>query len=431
MSAAAFGGRYRRLAVSLPRTWPDAPPAMFHGLIGELAHAVEDISEADPAAIVGSLLAYSGAVVGKEPYLSVNGMQFRPSLFVALVGPTADGRKGTAAAVARQVMQLAAPDAVADLCRSGFGSGEGLVTFLAAAPGRHLLIEEEEFGGLLTAARRDGSTLSPIVRKLWDGQPLANVVKDGEAVADDYHACLLGHITPSELEAKLAAVEQETGFANRFLLVASHRRFRIDWDCEGDSSAFLRDRLRKPAEALGRHLDKAPAGPMRASGSGWEAWLEHRERSDDRWMRSRRAAHLGRLALVFALADGSAEVTGEHIAAAAAMCDYSEATAAWVFGPLSGDPLAKRVLDIVSKEPEGVTLTELQGHFGNHLQKPQRDRVVQQLVKEGLIVRRYEGTRGRSRVRLMIAEPTVGDATEATEATEEPAVVELGIAAAA
>ena len=85
MSAAAFGGRYRRLAVSPPRTWPEAPAAMFHGLIGELAHAVEDVSEADPAAIVGSLLAYSGAVVGKEPYLSVNGMQFRPALFVALV----------------------------------------------------------------------------------------------------------------------------------------------------------------------------------------------------------------------------------------------------------------------------------------------------------------------------------------------------------
>lgn len=414
MSGPTGTTRYHRRPVAVPADFPESGAAMFHGVIGKLARSVEELSEADPVAIVASVLAYVSAVAGREHYLTVSGQRFTPALFVALVGATADGRKGTASGVARTAMELAMPGETADLCRSGFGSGEGLVRVLAEASGKGLLIEDEEFGGILTPARREGSTLSPVIHKMWDGGRLANVVKDGEVVAEGYHASLLAHITPAELEAQLAPGERETGFANRFLLIACQRRFRIDWDSDGDCTAFMKEQLRPHAELLGHHLRAALPGVMKTSTSGWEAWVEHRERECDEWMRSRRGGHLGRLALVYALADGASEVTGQHVEAAAAVCDYAEATAAHVFGPLSGDCLAQRVLTAVLNAERGLSLTDLQRRFANHLTPADRDRVVAKLEKARLIEKQVENTRGRPRVRLVAVEP----ATEATKATE-------------
>ena len=53
---------------------------------------------------------------------------------------------------------------------------------------------------------------------------------------------------------------------------------------------------------------------------------------------ARAEAHLLRLALIYALVDGSATIGLSHLDAALALWDYAAASVAWIFGDLTGDP---------------------------------------------------------------------------------------------
>src|SRR5450756_386051 len=137
----------------LPDAWPTPPTkAAYHGLAGDLVRAVEDVTEADPVALLGTTLALFGAIAG--PGCAVyQGSAQRPNLFVVLVGDTGSGRKGTALAVAREAFAQAYPD-YNSLLVPGLGSGEGLISRLRpAADGAcepRALVLESEYARLLT-----------------------------------------------------------------------------------------------------------------------------------------------------------------------------------------------------------------------------------------------------------------------------------------
>ncbi|MGC9961151.1 MAG: hypothetical protein ABSE47_04510, partial [Acidimicrobiales bacterium] len=90
------------------------------------------------------------------------------------------------------------------------------------ADGR-LLAVEPEFRSVLSVCKREGSTLSSILRQSWDGGRLQARSRARTAVADDTHVSVLGHITSHELRAGLAESDAYGGLLNRFLIVEAHR----------------------------------------------------------------------------------------------------------------------------------------------------------------------------------------------------------------
>ena len=75
----------------------------------------------------------------------------------------------------------------------------------------------------LRVLRREGNTLSPVIRAAWDRGDLRTLTKNNQAQATAAHISILGHITWPELRAYLNDTELFNGFANRFLWVLVKR----------------------------------------------------------------------------------------------------------------------------------------------------------------------------------------------------------------
>ena len=332
--------------------WP-APlaPAAFHGLAGVLVNAIAPNTEADPVALLGTPLAIFGTLAGDSWALHQGDWQ-HGNLFVALVGDTGSGRKGTAFAAVSEAFTLADPD-WRGILLPGLGSGEGLIVYLKEHESDpRALIFETEFGRLLTAMTREGSTLSPIIRNAWDGVPLGRHVASRKESGTVYqhHVGVLANITSVELAQKLTSVDAANGFGNRFLWLAVRRPHLLPF------TEPVAPHVAPFVGSLRSAMDYARAGgKLRLSPDArerWEAFYRGRPVRSGliAALTGRAEPYVARLAMVYALLDRSREVTAEHLAAGEAVWDYAERSAVYVFGDSTGDRNADALLRLLGEE---------------------------------------------------------------------------------
>jgi len=334
--------------------WPTPPDrAAFHGVAGEIVHAVMERTEADPVGILGSLLATVGACMGHGRYI-YQGASQTANLFVVLVGDTASGRKGTASSIVNEVMTAAYPT-WQDLIVAGLGSGEGLITHLKRneETEHRALILESELGRLLTVMNREGSTLSPMIRDAWDGVPMGRVLAHSSQLVKWHHVGMVAHITPVELRAKLGDVDAANGFGNRFLWLAVHRTKLVPFP-------------ESPRSAVTPYLNGLNAAIVKAEGMGelrwspsaterWEALYNELSRDPRHGLpgalAARAEAQIVRLALIYALLDQAAQINVVHLEAAEALWAYAERSIAYIFGRSTGSRHADMLRDLLADGP--------------------------------------------------------------------------------
>ncbi len=76
--------------------WPEPPnPLAFHGLAGRAVDIIGPHTEADRTALLVQMLVAFGNAAGRGPGWRVGADVHHLNMFVALVGDTATGRKGT------------------------------------------------------------------------------------------------------------------------------------------------------------------------------------------------------------------------------------------------------------------------------------------------------------------------------------------------
>lgn len=176
--------------------WPDPPAeAAFHGLAGDIVRTIEPHSEADPAALLVSLLAAFGNACRRGPGFQVEGDFHATHLYVVIVGATAKGRKGISWGQVRRLFAAADPEWMGERTAGGLTSGEGLIYHVrdpeskqVAAKGKdkqptgdyveeivdagvddkRLFVFEGELAQVLKVMGREGNTVSPVIRDLWD-----------------------------------------------------------------------------------------------------------------------------------------------------------------------------------------------------------------------------------------------------------------------
>ena len=107
--------------------WPVLDAAAYHGLAGEVVTTILPHTEADPVALLLQTHVSFGNVVGRQPYYFIEGAEHYPVLFALLAGPTAKGRKGTAANRIRPIFDVADCDWAHNNVTSGISSGEGIL----------------------------------------------------------------------------------------------------------------------------------------------------------------------------------------------------------------------------------------------------------------------------------------------------------------
>jgi hypothetical protein len=432
-------------------SWP-APLGedAFHGIAGEIVRAIEPHTEADPAALLLTLLAAVGNLIGREPHAQVEATRHGLNLFVAIVGPSAKARKGTSEDHIRAVLRPLDPEWEAYRVLSGSSTGEGLIKAVRDPeegqepdpktgalrtvlrdPGvsdKRLLLIESELANTLKVMARKENTLSPVLRLAWDGKTLNTLTRGETQRATDAHISLVGHIVRDELRRHLNQTETANGFGNRFLWVCARRSKSLPFGGGVPELAGLVERLRERVKA--------------ARGMGWVGWsgaaaqmwiavydvLSEARPGLAGAVTGRAEAQVLRLATLYAVLDGKDRIDHEHLMAALAVWEYCEASAKYIF--THGERLEQRLMELLQQAPRGLTRDEIREHLGHHLPA---DRIVAALTsfaEAGLICREQRThTGGRPAELWRLTNPT-GEAAEPrfpsppaeeTEETEEAA----------
>ncbi len=209
--------------------FPPAPgPAAYDGLLGECTDFLLEGTDASPVAILASLVSFCGALMPAWGYWHG---RHTSSPFLALVGKSGIGRKGTAMFRVRDALGYTlGMDTVNRIRFDGIASGEALVKALLDRSQQTFgvptgVLFEEEYATFLAASGREGSNLDARMRSAFDGKQLAHR-KVGETifVPEPYYLSGLVAITPEELQAKVARASFKNGSGNRWLWLPVVRR---------------------------------------------------------------------------------------------------------------------------------------------------------------------------------------------------------------
>jgi hypothetical protein len=420
--------RRRRAGTKADRTdeWPEPLGAdAFHGLAGEVVRRIEPQTEADPAAILGSFLVAFGNVISRGAGWKVGATFHATNLFMTLVGPTSSGRKGTACDEVRRIFDMAERDWCRARIVSGLSTGEGLVWQVRdpitrrrkakkgeaadvdgmvtdledpGEPDKRLLVIEPELSQALKVMARDGNTLSPTLRLLWDRGDARSMVKTSPGRTTDALVSIIGHITPEEYRRQLSDTEIANGFVNRFAIVCSNRSKRLPFGGsleDRDLETFV-PRLRA---AIDHGKGCREIGMDESARRIWPAMYEALDADRHRILGAvlrRATAIVRRFAVVYALLDCENVVRDVHLQAAAAYRKYCEDSARYVFGDALGGLAEKLRTGLRESGQKGMTRAEVRAVAGsNNIPASEIDAALRLLLDQGLAERESEATGGR------------------------------------
>ena len=349
-------------------------------LVGDIVNTFTDDSEVDPAAILFTLLSGFGAAVGTGPHLKIGETRHPARINAVLVGSSSRARKGTSEHPIRRLLELAHDEAklpMLNITSGALSSGEGLIYAVRDAAidddnkdigvlDKRLWSIEAEFANVLRVSKREGNTLSTIIRNAWDGGVISPLTKNNIIRATDPHISILGHITQEELSRVLNFVETWNGFANRFLWICVQRKKKIPLPMPVNQtilsvlSKSLGDSL-----CLAKRLKQISLAP-----EALEYWsFIYNYISRDMPGRlgvitSRAEAHTLRLSIAYALLDGKDMIWLPHLEAAQAAWQYSEASTRFLFAQSEHDPDTDKILQALFSTP--MSTTEIHELFSRH-----------------------------------------------------------------
>ena len=360
--------------------WPTLDNAACHGLAGEIVDLFAPHTEADPVALLASLLSEVGAGLGRGPHLVLDGT-YHPLLFwPVLVGKTSKSRKGTAGKRIQALLERADPSWHRGEWKGTLSSGEGLA-FAVRDPqyreealkekgrptgetvticvdrgveDKRLFLVQPEFGAVLRVMERDGNSLSGVLRDAWDGLDLAPMTKANRVRATAPHIGIVGHVTRDELVRNLTNTEASNGFGNRFVYLAVRRSKELPFASSPDEG-----QLTSLAAKIGKAMQDGRAiGTMGMTDPAKEGWRAiYHDLSAERPglagdLLGRAEAQVMRLAGAYAILDGQGSIDLVHLKAATALWEYADASTKLIFGDATGDPTADTIIQAIRTSGE-------------------------------------------------------------------------------
>ena len=396
----------------------------FHGLTGDIVRLIEPHTEADPAAVLLNILVIFGNAVGMEPHFIVSGSVHRLKLNSVLVGATSRGKKGTSVDPVVALFKLA-DDSFGKRMKFGLSSGEGLIYQVRdqviksepmyegqgakkrptgkyneviideGVPDKRLLILESEFGSVLKVGKREGNTLTAVIRSAWDGNGGIRTLTKNPLEASESHISIMGHITKEELKRLISQTDIHNGFANRFLwfYVQQSKSLPSGGEFHKIDVEPIVNRIRDVLLYAHHEMPKDNSGntlPMEIDSKAYQLWEKiYQPIQIDvpgiiGAVTSRVIPYVKRLACVYAIIDQTHIVRKEHLQAALAIWEYSYKSVQFIFGKESGlhDLDILKVLDAF-KSYQQFTLTDIHVLFNRHKSKDEIKKLVTRLLEDG------------------------------------------------
>jgi hypothetical protein len=347
-------------------------------------------SEADQVSVLISFLLGFGTACGAGPYVLVGAKRHYARFYAVLVGATGRARKGTSWAPTEALFDavrdhgkrfglsdwefdyafLSSGEGALDLVRDEVKDQKGEITTEGCETKSHLIVDEE-FAATLKAAKREGNTVSAVLRRLFDSGKCRSITKNSKLVTTNAHLSLLGHITNRELGLTLSESDVSNGLANRFLWCAVRRQqpqaipLRI-------SDEIIEPLASKVVTALQVAQDP---GEIQRSPEFDADWCKLYPRlTEDKYMGrlgdivGRAEAQVIRLALAYCLLDGKRTMEPEHLESAIALWNYCEESARYLFGEAqdaeNDDSIATKIVGLL--ESGAKTQSEMTNTLGKH-----------------------------------------------------------------
>ena len=387
----------------------------YHGLAGDLVRAFDPLTEAHPAAVLGTFLVSFGNAAGGGAHTYVGETRHSTNLAAVICGATSRSRKGTSAAPIERIFRGADEEWLTKRGGSGIGSGEGIIWAVrdASKPridqtsgretvdddgvrDKRFMVQEEEFSAFLKVVSRDGSIAGEVFRKAWDsGATLRNMVKRYPVTASNTHISILGHITLAELKTTLSETDQANGVGNRVLWIFAQRSKLLP-DADPLEQRYVDELIRKTREALVFAKTEREINRDAPAALTWRAI--YAELSQDYpglfgALTARAEAQVLRLSLIYAALDSSPLVREPHLFAALAFWEYCQESVRFIFGDRSGDWVLDRIRDTLRSGD--MSETDLRDLFGRHQSTKRIQTALAELADAGFAAMTLRPTGGR------------------------------------
>ena len=384
----------------------------FSGITKAFVELATRNSEADPAAVLFTFLVRFGVEVGRNPFFMVGDTVHHGRLDCVVVGDSSKSRKGTSEKPVNSLFSLnSLPDSKTQGYTSArtspgpFSSGEGVIYKVRdqveswntkeqkteiTDPGvidKRLFICDEEFNNVLANVKREGNTLSMVIRKAWDDGTFEPLTKNSRMSATNAHIGWVCHITGYELQLKLPECEGFNGFANRVLWVFARRQKLVPLPEPMPSKelAELQYFLLSILNDCHKHERE-----ISFTRQAREAWIdEYYQRLTSRngngllsVVLSRSEAQVRRLALLFTLLDGEIETGLKHLGQAMTAWKYCEDSATYIFKGQAQDSVARKIIQALQKKGS-LTSTEISNLFARHLKKERIENAINEILLSG------------------------------------------------
>ena len=433
-----FGMYQKDVEAKAPEAWPDLSEDAAPGWIGDFVRLACDHSEADPAAVLVTLLCRFAAEVGPGPFVNVGDAKHRGRTNAVIVGASSKARKGTSA---KPVERLFAEIPSGARCTPGpLSSGEGLIYAvrdevqefdkktqeqIVVDPGvtdKRLFVLDEEFAAALNCTKREGNTLSAIIRGFYDDGNAEPLTKSVRIKATGAHVVIVTHIVELELVTLLNQVQMSNGFGNRFLWILARRQKLMalpspmpdlavdrirEIITERIHSARMLQRVTMSTKATQLWIDAYPGLTMDYSGVAGSVV-------------NRTEAHAVRLALIYALCAGHSQIEIDDLKASLALVEYSRKSAFKIFGGAPADKRKSKILDALQLAGcDGMSVTDISTDvFNRHLKSDDLRKLLQEMESSKLVVIETIQTGGAPRTIIRFSK-TFSEKSEKSELTPD------------
>ncbi len=391
----------------------------LYGFAGEFVYEATRQSEASLAAVLMTFLTRFGCEVynpeTQAPFLQIGESRHYPRLFVAICGQTAKARKGTSAKPVERLFTFQDKSHKKIQTTPGpLSSGEGLIYAVRepisifdeennkekiidiGASDKRLFVLDEELAAALKVTKREGNTLSTVIRGLWDNGCASPITKGNRISTTNAHVCIVAHITKDELSSSLQNVELLNGFGNRFLWALVHRSKLVPLPQAIPDTTF--NSLQQKV------LDCINYGKLKKeftfSEKTKEIWCDlYSYLSRDKAgligaVTDRAEAQTARLSLIFALLDKKCKIEPEHLYSALAVWNYCEESSKIIFSGRGEHALDDKLLHFLSKSE--LTLTEISHLLKRNVKSAEIQASLERLISAGHVTYFKRATSGRT-----------------------------------
>jgi len=397
----------------LTESWPVLSDEALPGIVGDFVRLATRNSEADPAAVLATLLVRFGIEVGPNPYLMIGDTKHNVRLFAAIVGATSKARKGTSARPVDKLFSDISNKFVnssnsfdihgslyipAKTSPGPLSSGEGLLWQVSDENKgndgqKRLFILDEELAAALKSTERHGNTLSTTIRKLWDTGDIEPLTKNERIKVTGAHVGIVTHITIEELKGSLKAIELHNGLANRFLWICSKRSKHVANPHPMPKEEL--ETIQRQMAIIIQNASKVTETKLTDEAAAlWEKWYEEISQDYPGLIGSvinRSEAQLRRLAMIYALIDKKSEIDIPHLKSARAFWEYAEASAKYIFSGHDDDnSLREKIITFLRKGEKSKS--ELHKAFNNNIAAKKMNDALAELIDSEIIESKEEST---------------------------------------